>query len=258
VDEHPGVQRGRLLERLRWWLGRDDGCRFVPRRGAAGCDGHGHGHERRRRGWGRDPGRGSVHISTAQSKFGGASGLFNGSTDFLTLATTPDWNFAGGDFTIEAFISCPNGMTTQIPVFFSHWGPADAGLGWQFLFDHNSGLLPANSYGFTFSTTGADTNHYSVSYPSPGSSWHHVAVTRSVSSFRFYVDGTQQGATINMGSKVLYASGSPLALGVGIDTDGGPNPVSYFDGYIDEVRITKGVARYTQDFTPPTAAFPDQ
>lgn len=80
--------------------------------------------------------------------------------------------------------------------------------------------------------------------------WQHLAFCRSGSSTRMFVNGVQIGSTATFsGTFRMDVIGKFFVVGV----EGGAD----FNGYIDEVRITKGVARYTSNFTPPSAAFPD-
>ena len=82
--------------------------------------------------------------------------------------------------------------------------------------------------------------------------WYHVAWTRDGNDdFRMFVDGTQVGSTINS-TITLHNSTSDLQIGRFRST---PNQRPFY-GNIDEFRITKGVARYTSNFTAPTVPFP--
>jgi hypothetical protein len=84
--------------------------------------------------------------------------------------------------------------------------------------------------------------------------WYHIAVTRSSHEFRGFVDGTQVGSTVIRSASSLWIAGYGMAIG-GAETSSGT--AANFNGYIDDFRITKGVARYTANFTPPAAPFPD-
>jgi hypothetical protein len=75
-----------------------------------------------------------------------------------------------------------------------------------------------------------------------------VAFVRSGTTARFFVNGTQAGADISMPG-ALYNSSSPMTIGVGLGSDMNPNGVTYVNGLLDDVRITKA-ARYTGSFTP--------
>ncbi|MBK6587935.1 MAG: LamG domain-containing protein [Acidobacteria bacterium] len=80
--------------------------------------------------------------------------------------------------------------------------------------------------------------------------WYHLAATRQGSTYRLFVDGTQVATTTS--SITIHDNANSLYIGT--STDGSTSPVN---GYIDDLRITKGVARYTANFTPPAAAFPE-
>jgi hypothetical protein len=79
-------------------------------------------------------------------------------------------------------------------------------------------------------------------------SWVHIAATRSGSSFRLFINGTQDGSATSSG--IVGSTSDYFSVG----GTGGTNPDT-MTGYIDDLRITKGYARYTANFTPPTAAF---
>jgi hypothetical protein len=97
-----------------------------------------------------------------------------------------------------------------------------------------------------------------IDVPGAGSSgwsagtWYHVAVTRSGNTFKLFRNGVQNGSTVT-NSNSCPATASTGALYVGSDVGGG---FGNWNGYIDDLRITKGYARYTTNFTPPTQAFP--
>ena len=80
--------------------------------------------------------------------------------------------------------------------------------------------------------------------------WHHVAFTRLGTSYNVWVDGVSSATSTFSG--LSGASGTSYIGYRGSDT------IELLDGRIDDLRITKGVCRYTGAFTPPTAAFPDQ
>ena len=77
--------------------------------------------------------------------------------------------------------------------------------------------------------------------------WHHVAFSRDGASGRLFLDGVQVGSTLSLSTTELGPTGKPICVG-------SQNGSSDFNGYIEDVRITKGLARYTANFTPPTAA----
>lgn len=181
---------------------------------------------------------GNAQIDTAQSKFGGASGLFDGTGDYLSAADSADWYFATGDFTIETFIRFNSVSGNQS--IYSQFVDLDNRIQVRFL-----GATTALSL---FVRTGAVTTISAGATWAPSTgTWYHVALTRSGTTFRFFADGALLGGGTD-------ADEIPnLATGIQI---GASNAGETFNGWLDEYRVTKGVARYTAAFTPPALAFP--
>ena len=200
---------------------------------------------------------GNAQISTSVKKYGTGSLYFDGTGDYLTVRNNPTFSFGTGDFTIECwayiagnsplnnssirdaalFSTNPanapgtltdfyqfgivgSGTTTGTGLFFSHWQSGSA-------------------YAVTATVTLAQQ------------AWHHLAVARSGTTTKLFLNGSQvaSGTLGNQTVNAIY----PAVIG----RNGYPGYLNEFNGYIDDLRITKGVARYTSNFTPPTAAFPD-
>ena len=191
---------------------------------------------------------GSAQISTAQSKFGGASALFNGTTDYLTTPDSNDWFWGTGDFTVEMWFYLTSFTTGQYVTFLSQ-GPdsnnyfqlqilENGATDYAYLGDFSGGVgaAPGGSLGVNI-TTGA---------------WHHFAVARSGTNLRFFIDGTLGLTSSGFSTSIADQTGNFV---IGRNDF---NATQYMPGYIDDLRITKGVARYTASFTPPTRAFPNQ
>jgi hypothetical protein len=181
---------------------------------------------------------GNAAISTAQSKFGGASIAFDGNGDYLSAGTNTDYDFPG-DFTIESWC------------YLTSW-PASAGV----ILDARS-QDNLESYVLSINATGKLDFIYSSSrVTSSGSlatgSWHYIAAKRAGSTITLHVNATQDGSASFSGA---INSSAVLAIGGGRST-GGSSAINgyYLNGYIDELRITKGVARDVS--TVPTAPFP--
>lgn len=193
---------------------------------------------------------GNAQISTAQSKFGGASGYFDGTGDYLTIPAGSDFDFGTtGDFTVEAFVYiAANSSLDASNRRFAHILSIDNGTAEQFSF-----YVAGDA-----STTGTGlglwngTNSASATATISQSAWHHVAVTRYAGNLRFFLDGTQEGTTTAFAYQLGNSTYPPKVGGRAWSA----NYYYYLNGYIDDLRITKGVARYTANFTPPTASFP--
>jgi len=185
-------------------------------------------------------------LSTAQSKFGGASALFNGTSDYITVpsGTSASGAFGTGDFTIECQVRFSTVPTANYGgIANTHTSPTAApSTAWFFAYRVGYGLY-LGQHSVANAIYGAWT-------PVAGT-WYHVAVCRSRGTVRLFVDGTMLSTT-NVGSglgSINFSLSGPLAIGMNATP-------YYFAGNIDEFRLTRA-ARYAGSFTPPTAAFPD-
>jgi len=190
---------------------------------------------------------GNAQISTAQSKFGGASIAFDGNGDYLSAGSNSSFAFETGDFTIESWLYRPSSNQQDfsgIVQTVSSLGAPASTLNWQFGF---GGSIFSSANKLTFFIGVA--SDFTLQSPNtlPTQAWVHVAVTRQGNLVRLF----EAGQIVDSGTTTFNLSES--ALWVGVNRGGN----SFFNGYIDDLRITKGVARYTSNFTPPTAPFPD-
>ncbi len=178
---------------------------------------------------------GNAQISTTQSKWGGSSVSFNGTNSYLRPNSGNIFNFGTGDFTIEFWLYL-NSTAAQMALIDCRPGSA----GDYILLDYD----PTAKLRLFVNTTTV----LSGSTLATGQ-WYHIALARSGSTVRYFIDGTQ-GASATMTTNLLSAANPYI----------GSNyvPGSYLNGYIDDLRVTKGYARYTANFTAPTAAFPTQ
>jgi YD repeat-containing protein len=188
---------------------------------------------------------GGARTSTAQSRFGGSSIYFDGARDYLSLPADPSLAMKAADFTIEMWVYKLGNNANHSRL----WNPdGDFYTDVNLQFDPTGKLV---SYG---STNGTAWNAwaFATGIPVANNAWKHVALVRAGGTVTLYVDGVGTVLTVALGTAVLYDSGRPHAVGgQGLDTD---RP---FNGYIDDLRVTKGLARYTANFTPPTQAFSD-
>lgn len=177
---------------------------------------------------------GSCVRSTAQSKFGAASFYFPGTTSDYALVPSQAGTYLAmgtGDFTMEGWVR-PSGLagTTRViaqlgsPFFNLHINTSN-----QWAFSINGSSIIAD----TTTTATLDT-------------WAHVALTRQSGTYKLWVNGVLKASSTASGSQ--DSSTSQLYLGRS-NTAASP-----FMGYLDDFRVSKALARYTSDFTPPTAA----
>jgi hypothetical protein len=175
---------------------------------------------------------GNAQISTAQSKFGGGSMAFDGSGDYARAAARPTFEVGSGDYTIEFWI-----YWNTIGNIAWFWGWGGGGTGKTFAYTYSDGRigLGINGTNEIASSSGQATT----------GSWIHLAFVKSGSTTTIYKNGT----SIASNTTSVWQSGTATDV---FDVGGNTNC------YIDDFRITKGYARYTANFTPPVAPFPNK
>ena len=149
-----------------------------------------------------------------------------------------DFLFGAGDFSVEAWVY-KTGVTSEAAIA-ALWAPGQCS--WYM------GSNGSNQLTFYTSTAGCSGNSFPAMGTIPLNTWTHVAVSRSGSSLLFFINGAPVGSTVVSGP--LFASS-----GINVTVGAQGNLINQWPGYIDEVRITKGVARYTGAFSVPPAAF---
>jgi hypothetical protein len=186
---------------------------------------------------------GNAQIDTAQSKFGGASGLFDGTDDNITTPDSDDFYFGTGAFTIDFWF-----RLSAFPTDGNLWGVsgqyANSSSYWRLLFRNSAGVYwwHLHTYG---STIDMQKNLPAISL----GTWYHFALVRNGNSWYMFQDGVKLETTYT-NSNAMPDVGAILTLGrdVAVGT-------AWFPGWIDEFRISKGIARWTTNFTPPTLPY---
>ena len=184
---------------------------------------------------------GDARYNTSQYQFGNASCYFDGVGDYLSLADSEDWDFGSGNFTID------------MRVKFSSTSGEQAFLGLAYAVGQRTWMFSRESTGellFTYSTDGTDGFHNKIPWSPSANIWYHLAVVRHGSDQKLFVDGSQIGNTTNMStSSINSVSTETHRIGSRFNE-------AYFNGSIDELRISKGIARWTGNFTPPAKEYP--
>lgn len=191
---------------------------------------------------------GNAQIDTAQSVFGGASGLFDGTGDFLSTPNHADHRLDGGSnsntWTIDFRLRFPSDPSTVMGLVQQF---ADASNYWAVYFDGSG-----NTLNFVVVSAGVVTVFISKSWNPAGTTWYHVAIVKNgTTGYLMFIDGTQIGVTETDTDVIPSITGE---LWIGRLTNVLSNTY-YLNGWIDEFRISKGVARWTSDFTPPTSEY---
>jgi hypothetical protein len=180
---------------------------------------------------------GNAQISTGQSKYGGASGYFDGTGDYLQISNNTVFDLPG-DFTVEAWFYASN--LGSSPCIAGKWVANN--VSWAL-------IVGTASATFAVGNNGSYVASLSFSTTLTNNTWYHIAATRSGSSIKCFINGSQIGSTQTNSSNCSSTS----IFAVGFLNSSSP---AYFQGYIDDLRITK-YARYTSAFTPPTSAYPN-
>ena len=175
----------------------------------------------------------------------GASTYFDGSGDWLQAANSADWDLGTGNFTWECYANITDITRTQW--FFSVFTTSSGQNAWGLRLESNGTL---NAY---FSSDGGESpTAVGVAAASSGlteNAWHHIACVRNgtgSNNIQVYVDGVSK-VTGTFGA--IFDTNLPFRVG----RQGNTSTPQYFLGYISDVRIVKGTAVYTGNFTPPTA-----
>ena len=185
-------------------------------------------------------GVGTAGTTTTQFKFGACSLSLNGSTDYLTSPDSDDWNFGSGDFTIDMQVKL--NVTNVFQIALSQ--KADTNNYWFFQLNNDG------SVSFHSQSVGSYVCDYTTVPQTWGSTFHHVAIVRRGSVGYIFFDGTDitpASPSTSFGTHAMPDLAAPLNIGVG-----GPY---YINGYIDELRVSKGVARWTAPFIAPLSKY---
>lgn len=177
---------------------------------------------------------GDAQIDTAQSKFGGASLLLDGTGDYLTTPATASLAFGTNDFTVECWVRT---AVTAAKLIIGCY--ANSSQGWS---------LNTDSSNYPYFNCTGDGIDVQSSQALSTNTWHHLAVTRRGSALRIFIDGVLKGSATNSESAIC-----PGVVRIGRLSDSFTS--LDWNGHIDELRVLNGRAVYTEDFTPPTSAF---
>lgn len=188
--------------------------------------------------------RGNAQLDTAQKKFGTASLLLDGTTDYIDTPDHDDFNFGSGDFTVDFWFR-PAATPSNYDTWFGQWQSGTPSQEDVFKFDYgNAGELR------WYSTSGnVDKGYYYTSslHPLSANTWYHLAIVRNNSNFYIFKDGVSLAlveVTAISTNTLPDLTGTPT---IGTDLVNAGRDVN---GWIEEFRVSKGIARWTANFTP--------
>lgn len=197
---------------------------------------------------------GNAKISTAQSVFGGASAAFDGAGDYLVAADALDWSFLHNNtnsFTLEVAVYW-DGASADLIIMSTAAASADVGA----IFGINGAAGRVASFQRFRGVSGA-IQRWTSTTGVVNAGWSRIAfVFNSDTGIgSFFINGVSAGSGLPTTSGSWSPSAAPPTYTLAIGRYQYSTPGGYFKGFLDELRITKGVARYTADFTPPTAPY---
>jgi hypothetical protein len=180
---------------------------------------------------------GNAQVSTSVVKYGSGSMYFDGTGDYLRAPNSQNIAFGTGDFTIEMWLWFNATPTGDVVVIDAR--PSNTAVPWIITADATSGGTLYFYDGTTYRST----------IPITPQAWMHFAVSRVNGTLRIFNNGVQ-----GFSGTVTTSLNPTGSLVIGARNDG----LVPFTGYMDDLRITKGIARYTRNFTPPQVALPRQ
>lgn len=187
---------------------------------------------------------GNAQIDTGITKFGTGTGLFDGTGDYITTPDHADFTLGSGDFTVDFWFNRAGGDgAARFICGQSDNAGTTTTRAFQVLLSTGNVVLFScfDAAGSATTVTGTTT------FTATG--WHHVAGVRTGNVLRLFVDGTQEGGDVAFSVAV---NDSANAFGVG---SLGEVTANTWNGSLDEFRLSVGIARWTANFTPPTAAY---
>jgi len=179
---------------------------------------------------------GNASVSTSVVKYGSGSMYFDGSGDYLVGKSTDLVSFGTGDFTIEMWVNPASVPASDRVLMDTRAAGTD------------SGYTPYINGG-TLKIYSSSADRITSTSTIAANVWSHIAFVRMSGVMAVYINGIQSGTATYTGSMTCPGR---ITIGAGFD-----NAANY-NGYIDDLRVTKGIARYTQNFIPPSVALPRQ
>ena len=178
---------------------------------------------------------GDTKTVTAQSQFGGASAYFDGTGDYLSNSDA-GIALGSGDFTVDFWLRLPSSVVETIFDTQVIGGASSRTNSIRLSASSSRELIITHNGAIRITSSALSLN-----------TWYHVAIVRSGSTTTLYVGGTSRGTTTAITANLSTAS---VVIGMNASSSS-----EFFAGYIDEFRLSPGIARWTTAFTPPTSAY---
>ena len=177
----------------------------------------------------------------------GVSVYLDGTGDYISAEDDASFSFGTGDFTVECWLFHQNASALYYDLIGTasnaNYIGANRG-GWIFGYYHTHSSTYALKFGYQYNNAFPDDISFSKTLNAD--TWYHIALTRQGNQLKYFVDGIQVGSTVTNSTNIV--STEPLTIGTGATVTS-----QYVTGYMSDVRVVKGTAVYTSNFTPPTA-----
>jgi len=190
----------------------------------------------------------SASVWNTPTKFNGIGQFIPANYSYLQIPWSSDFNFLDKNFTIDFWINLKSlPASTKFYGLLSFRGSSSASLSYSLSIFNDGGTIKLQ---YLYSYTGSAINTINMTYSFNINEWYHISVIRNSTDLSIYINGTSQSTT-DIGTNSFYSNSSyDLLIGCL-----GNTPASYFDGFMDEFRIVNGNAKWTSNFTPPTAEY---
>ena len=185
-----------------------------------------------------------------QIKFGTASTNFDGSS-YLSTANSADFSFGTGDFTVEAWVNA-SAVSSTYRIIACGSQADGANNVWCLGYGVNGTWGAGNRLDFAYWNGSSYVDLVSSSFTHNTGQWYHFAVVRSSTTVYFFVNGTATGTVTISGSLAINGGATGLISGARYAAG---NIIEYMNGYTDEVRVSKGIARWVSGFSPSTTRY---
>jgi len=188
---------------------------------------------------------GTAQLDTAQKVFGPSSLLLDGNSDYLSIADSDDFAFGTDNFTIDfrvRFAALPSAGGNQVILH----QPGNPNTNWQIYLNNTGGTYYIIA---VFINSNSFVGRYYLSFAAEADTWYHIALVRDGAAGYLFNNGSMVGMTeaTAFGVSDTGNSASDLYIGKAL---GALGMGSYLNGWIDELRVSKGIARWTTSFTP--------
>ncbi|MFA5952303.1 MAG: LamG domain-containing protein [Hyphomicrobium sp.] len=189
---------------------------------------------------------GNAQIDTADSKFGGASLLLDGTGDYVTASDSSDFTVGSGEWTVDFWFKCNAAGGTNLRICGQCDASATTSSRTIEVLRASTNVMQADCWiGATnYRVTG--TTQFTNS---TNTGWHHVALVRYSGNIKLFVDGVQEGGDTAISGSINDSSSNYSVGRLGAFVS------DTWDGWIDEFRFSVGIARWTTTFTPPVVAY---